>query len=212
MAALRWIVLVLSLGVTGYGLFAYFALEPGSTVHPAMRAAYAEHPARILLHVAGAAVALAFGPLQFFPALRRRVRLHRALGFAYFAGVLTGGAAGLATAAIAYGGLVARVGFAALAVAWLVSGAAALAAARRRDWTAHEAWALRSFALTFAAVTLRLQMSGFAAAGVRFDDYYPVVAWLCWVPNLLVVEWVLLRGVPVHRGAPPDPAAARDAD
>jgi hypothetical protein len=208
MAALRWIVLVLSLGMTGYGLFAYFALEPGSTVHPAMRAAYAEHPVRILLHVAGAAVALAAGPLQFFPALRRRVRLHRALGFAYFAGVLTGGAAGLATAAIASGGLVARVGFAALAVAWLASGAAALAAARRRDWTAHEVWALRCFALTFAAVTLRLQMGGFAAAGVRFEAYYPVVAWLSWVPNVIVVDWLLLRGArSVRRATPADSSA-----
>lgn len=212
MAALRWIVLALSLAVAGYGLVAYFALEPGSTVHPAMRAAYAEHPTRILLHVAGAAVALAVGPLQFFPALRRRVRLHRALGFAYFAGVLTGGAAGLATAAIAYGGLVARVGFAGLAVAWLISGAAALAAARRRDWLAHEVWALRCFALTFAAVTLRLQMGAFAAGGLRFEDYYPVVAWLCWVPNLVVVEWLLLRGTPARREAPAHPAAPRDTD
>ncbi len=208
MTALRWLVLVLSLAVTGYGLVAYFVLPPGSTVHPAMRAAYAEHPVRILLHVAGSAVALALGPLQFFPALRRRVGLHRALGFAYFAGVLVGGTAGLATAAIAYGGLVARVGFAGLAVAWLASAAAALAAARRRDWTAHETWALRGFALTFAAVTLRLQMGAFSAAGLAFDDFYPVVAWLCWVPNLVFVEWVLLRGA---RRAPGDRPPPRQA-
>ena len=32
----RWTVLLLSLGVAGYGLYAYLALSPGTTVHPAI--------------------------------------------------------------------------------------------------------------------------------------------------------------------------------
>lgn len=189
----RWFVLLLSIGVAGYGLYAYLALTPGTTVHPEMKAAYAAHPVRIVLHVAFSAVALLVGPLQFFPGLRRRVRLHRALGYIYFTGVLGGGLSGLATAFIAYGGLVGRTGFGLLAVAWLWSGLAALAAIRRRDFAAHERWAVRSFALCFAAVTLRLWLPLAMASGLRFEDFYPAVAWLCWVPNLLLVEWVLLR-------------------
>lgn len=194
----RWTLLVLSLGVTAYGLFAYFALVPGQLVHPDMRATFAAHPVRILAHVGFSAVALAVGPWQFFPALRRRARLHRALGYAYFAGVLGGGVAGLLCAFVAYGGLASQLGFGALAAAWLVSGGAALAAVRRRDFVAHEIWVRRSFALTFAAVTLRLWLPGAVAAGVRFEDFYPAVAWLCWVPNLLFVEWAL----PAPRSAP----------
>lgn len=30
------------------------------------------------------------------------------------------------------------------------------------------------------------------AAGFAFEDFYPVRAWLCWVPNLILVEWILL--------------------
>ena len=30
-------------------------------------------------------------------------------------------------------------------------------------------------------------------AGVPFEVAYPAIAWLCWVPNLLVVEWLLRR-------------------
>jgi hypothetical protein len=187
----RWTVLVLSLGVTGYGLFAYLALEPGSTVHPAMKAAYAAHPVRILAHVVFSAVALLTGPLQFFPGLRQHRRLHRALGYVYFTGVIGGGLAGFSTAFISYGGLVAHYGFGLLALAWLWTGVAALQAARRRDFARHELWATRSFALTFAAVTLRLYLGLFPAFGLHFDDYYPVVSWLCWVPNILLVEWVL---------------------
>jgi hypothetical protein len=27
--------------------------------------------------------------------------------------------------------------------------------------------------------------------GVAFSVVYPIVAWLCWVPNLLVAEWLI---------------------
>ena len=189
----RWVILLLSVGVAGFGLYAYLVLTPGTTVHPELKAAYAANPVRIVLHVAFSAVALLVGPLQFFPGLRRRVRLHRALGYIYFTGVLGGGAAGLATAFIAYGGLVGRAGFAMLALAWLWTGLAALVAIKRRDFAAHERWAVRSFALCFAAVTLRLWLPLAMVSGLRFEDFYPAVAWLCWVPNLLLVEWVLLR-------------------
>lgn len=188
----RWIILLLSVGVTGYGLFAYLALEPGSTVHPDMKAAYAAHPGRILAHVVFSAVALLVGPFQFFPALRQRRRLHRALGYIYFTSVIGGGIAGFCTAFIAYGGLVSTFGFGLLALAWLWTGLAALQAARQRDFVRHERWAIRSFALTFAAVTLRIYLGSFFALGLPFEDFYPVLAWLCWVPNLLFVEWILL--------------------
>jgi hypothetical protein len=55
---------------------------------------------------------------------------------------------------------------------------------------------VRNFVPAFAAVTLRLP--GSMAAGVPFGLAYPVIAWLCWVPNLIVAEWVLRRT--------PDPA------
>lgn len=189
----RWSVLLLSLGVTGYGLYAYLLLPPGVSVHPDMRAAYEAHPGRIVTHVVFSALALATGPFQFFPALRARRRLHRALGYVYFVGVIGGGIGGFCTAFIAYGGLVGRMGFGLLALAWLWTGLAAVHAARQRDFAAHERWAVRSFALTFAAVTLRLYMPLFFGAGVAFEDFYPVLGWLCWVPNLVFVEWVLLR-------------------
>jgi len=195
-ALARWLVALLSCGVVAYSLYAYLVLKPGSTVAPPMREAYAAHPVRILIHVVCSAVALAVGPWQFFPGLRARRRLHRALGYIYGLAVLGGGLAGFATAFIAYGGLVARVGFGLLAVVWLISTAAAIQAARAGDWIRHETWALRSFALTFAAVTLRLYLGSFTAAGLRFEAVYPLVSWLCWVPNLLVVDWFLRRPRP----------------
>jgi hypothetical protein len=54
---------------------------------------------------------------------------------------------------------------------------------------------VRNFALTFAAVTLRVWLPAGTAAGVPFAVAYPVVAWLCWVPNLLAAE-ALIRTIP----------------
>jgi hypothetical protein len=30
-------------------------------------------------------------------------------------------------------------------------------------------------------------------AGIPFDDAYQTISWLCWVPNLIVAEWIILR-------------------
>jgi hypothetical protein len=38
---------------------------------------------------------------------------------------------------------------------------------------------IRSFALTFAAVRLRIYLPLSPAAGLNYDDSYPVIAWLC---------------------------------
>ena len=58
---------------------------------------------------------------------------------------------------------------------------------------------IRNFALTFAAVTLRLWIPIFLTSGLSFEAAYPVIAWLSWVPNLLVAE-VLAQSSPGSMG------------
>jgi len=60
---------------------------------------------------------------------------------------------------------------------------------------------VRSYALIFAAVTLRIELPLLTAAFHDFTPAYLVVAWLSWVPNLLVVEWYLRRTSPALRVA-----------
>ena len=55
---------------------------------------------------------------------------------------------------------------------------------------------IRSSALTFGAVTLRLYLMGGMAAGLDFASFYPLLGWLSWVPNLIIAEWVLLERRP----------------
>jgi uncharacterized membrane protein len=159
---------------------------------PQQRAVYEAHLAPLLLHVGGGLAALLLGPWQFRSRLRaRRPRLHRGLGRAYLLAVLAGGLGGLALAPLAYGGASARAGFGALAIFWLTTGALAFHAIRHRDVRRHRAWMIRCYALTFAAVTLRLWLPALQAAGLAFEAAYVTVAWLAWVPNLAAVEVAL---------------------
>ncbi|MFF5209696.1 DUF2306 domain-containing protein [Streptosporangium sp. NPDC000396] len=173
----------------------YLSFDP-AVYFPQQRAVYGERELALGAHIAGAMVALAVGPWQFSRRLRRRLpRLHRGLGVLYLLGCLIGAAGGLVLSLTAHGGVAAGLGFAALAVCWLVTGGAGLRmilAGRAAD---HRRWMTRSFALTFAAVTLRLMLGtygGLSSAGLvdlDFTSVYVAVAWLCWVPNLAIAWW-----------------------
>jgi hypothetical protein len=89
--------------------------------------------------------------------------------------------------------MISQIGFVTLGQLWIVTAILALMAIKRGDYRAHEAWAIRSFALTFAAVTIRLQLGAGFAAGQRFEDFYWMLSWTCWIPNLIVAEWLIRR-------------------
>jgi uncharacterized membrane protein len=139
--------------------------------------------------VFAAAVALSIGPSS---KLRSKYpTVHRWLGRCYLGiGVAIGGFAGLFIALFAFGGVVGRAGFACLALTWLYTGLRAYLAIRRRDIETHRRWMTRNFALTLAAVTLRIYLPLALLLGA-FAPAYPVIAWICWVPNLVIAEMLI---------------------
>jgi uncharacterized membrane protein len=186
------LMVALSLYVVVYAIVAYGTMPLGSLLNSQMQATYVAHSVGIYGHIAGAAVALLLGPFQFSTRLRSaRPNVHRWMGRIYLGfGVSCGALFGLYMSQFAYGGTVARAGFAALALCWLYSGARAYLAIRRGAIQKHRKWMVRNFALTFAAVTLRIYLPLSNVVGIDFDVAYPVIAWIAWVPNLLVAEWV----------------------
>jgi hypothetical protein len=46
----------------------------------------------------------------------------------------------------------------------------------------------RNYSLTLAAVSLRVYLPVSMIAGADFGTAYALIAWLCWVPNLMLVE------------------------
>lgn len=150
----------------------------------------------LLVHVAGAATALLVGPVQFSAGLRTRFRgLHRWLGRTYVVSCLVGGVSGFLLALGASTGPISTMGFGGLAIIWIVTTSLAWRRAMQRSFTEHRAWMIRSFALTLAAVTLRLYLPMASLLSIPFDDAYRAISFLAWVPNLLVAE-LYLR----HRG------------
>jgi uncharacterized membrane protein len=173
----------------------YLQLDP-ATYFAEQREIYLQRETVLVLHVVGGMLALLLGPWQFVSRLRvRRPRVHRALGYGYVLGVALGAAAGLLLAPTAYGGVVSSLGFAALGACWAGTTLRGVMSARVGRYAEHRRWMVLSFSLSFAAVTLRLWLGavqGFDAAGlspVSFATAYPVVAWLCWVPNLAIATW-----------------------
>ena len=146
-------------------------------------------------HISFGSIALLTGWSQFSEQLRSRyLSRHRLLGKVYVGSVLLSSLSGFAIAMFATGGMVSIVGFAALALSWLFSNVKAYTAILNKDLQAHKNWMICNYALTFAAVTLRIWLP-FSQAVLHMDFVlaYQIAAWLCWVPNLLVAAVIINR-------------------
>jgi len=187
-------------------LLVFLLVSPYLTLNPDVyfseqKAVYMAHTAMLLMHIVGAMLAIVIGPIQFLPGIRkgRRLKFHRWLGRIYLLSVLVGGVGGLYMAQLAYGGFIARFGFTVLAILWLHSGFRAYRHIRNKEIERHREWMTRNYALTFAGATLRLWLLISGLAGIDFLPAYMTVAWLSWIPNLLVAEWIIRRTRPAQR-------------
>jgi uncharacterized membrane protein len=148
----------------------------------------------LVVHVATAATALLVAPLQFLAGLRSRSPgLHRWVGRMYVTCCILGALTGLVLSLGASTGPITTAGFGLLAITWLYTTVLGWRTARDRCFAEHRRWMIRSFALTFAAVTLRAYLPLLQALPIAFNDGYRAISFLCWLPNLLVAEWYLHR-------------------
>lgn len=181
---------VLAAGVALYSLrfaAAPFGAWPG--IDPDIRSVIERFPVRALIHMLVAPAALLLGPFQFLPGLRGRYpRFHRASGRIYVIACIIAGSSGLATAFHASGGPVAGFGFGLLAMLWVGATLAAWRAAVQRRFALHRLLMRFSYAMTFAAVTLRLQIPvGFALGYESYAAMSPWLAYTSWIPNVIAV-------------------------
>lgn len=148
------------------------------------------------VHVFSSLFALLAGFTQFSKRIRQRApQIHRLAGRIYVIDILLiTGPAGLLMSFYANGGMGSQLAFFTLSVLWWYFTWQAWRAAVDRDFSRHRAHMLRSFALTLSAITLRVWKLGLAH---YFElppmDIYRLVAWLGFVPNLLLVEFYLYR-------------------
>jgi uncharacterized membrane protein len=151
--------------------------------------------AAFYIHIVFGGVALATGWSQFNEKLRHKnVDFHRTVGKAYLISVFVSGISALYLATYATGGLIATMGYYTLALAWTGTSLQAYRVVRLGNIEGHRAWMIRSYALCWAAVMLRIWIPllthGF---GLEVVTTYRIIAWLSWVPNLVVAEIVVRR-------------------
>jgi hypothetical protein len=184
-----WAMAFLAVAIAGYAVS--FQFRGIDAFGLELLASFYQRPWAIWAHMMFGAVALVSGALNFRHAIRRaRPALHHRIGEAYVMAALGTGLAGGWLAVFAYGGLPNRLGFGGLALATLLTTSAAWRYAVQRDFRRHRQWMLRSYAMILAAVSLRLQLPLLATWLQGFAPAYAIVAWSCWVPNLVVAEWL----------------------
>jgi uncharacterized membrane protein len=192
---------------------AIFFASPYLTFNPEVyfaeqREPYLRHEFALGVHVLSGILALLIGPFQFVGRLRRRfVRVHRFMGATYVASATALGVSGLILAPTAYTGLVASAGFTVLDLAMLFTTWTAVRMIVAGRYGEHRRWMIRSFSLIMAGVMLRVWSPiyiALAAAGVvdfSFETAYAAIAWLCWVPNLMLAIWFTRRPADVVNAA-----------
>lgn len=143
------------------------------------------------LHIVPGGVAMLSGWTQFLASIRnRQVHIHRLLGKIYVVCALISGVAGFYIAFFATGGWISSAGFGTMAVLWVLTTSMAYIAIRRKAVDRHEQMMTLSYALCFAAVTLRIWLPLLQNLLGDFVTAYRIVAWLCWVPNLAFAFWL----------------------
>lgn len=136
----------------------------------------------------------------FFAIIRKQYRIpgfHKIMGRIYVASLLLFSApSGIYMAFYANGGWTSKLSFTILAIFWWYATFKAYRYARQKKFKIHKKWMWRSFALTLSAVTLRF----WKVTIVYFlhpspMDVYQVVAWMGWVPNILLVEYLICKKI-----------------
>ena len=150
------------------------------------------------IHVFTALLALPAGFTQFSKyILKHQPHIHKINGRIYVISILLLGApSGFFIGLFANGGLSSQFAFCILAILWIWFTWQAYSKARQGDFKAHKAFMYRSFALTLSAITLRAWKYIFVELfHPRPMDVYMVVAWLGWIPNLLIAEYLISKKI-----------------
>ncbi len=167
----------------------FLAYKQGYIGNPLWKAAF-------YVHVFTAVLALFAGFTQFSQELLRENKgLHRFMGKLYVINILLINVpVGLLLAIYANGLFAGKMAFVLLDGLWFWFTYRAYQCARQKNFVDHKRFMIRSFALTFSAITLRswkeIISHSFTVDPVQL---YMIDAWLGFVPNMIVAELIVRK-------------------
>lgn len=175
---------------TAMGSLAYILGSPEEFAYPFLDK-YQRHLILVRTHGVASALTLILGPLGFLSGLS----YHRQRGQLYMLGVAVGAFTAVPMSLMAEGGAISKAGFLLMSLLWAVTGVMAWKEARARNFAAHRVWVYRNFALSFGAVVFRGYLHEMQARGHLFHEIYPSAVWVCWIPVMIIAEWLIGRSV-----------------
>ena len=120
---------------------------------------------------------------------------HKNAGKIYiFLILLLAAPSGIYMGIFANGGFLSKISFVILGCLWWLSTFRAYQLARQKKFTEHKQWMWRSFALTISAITLRMwKVFIVYLFHPNPMDVYQIIAWLGWIPNILLIEFLITK-------------------
>jgi len=120
---------------------------------------------------------------------------HKYAGKIYiFLILLLAAPSGIYMGIFANGGFLSKISFVILGCLWWFSTYKAFNLAQQKKFKEHKQWMWRSFALTFSAITLRIwKVIIVYLFHPNPMDVYQIIAWLGWIPNLLLIEYLISK-------------------
>lgn len=197
MKKVTWIVFAALAFLTGLYPLAYFIVDRKFGLLSSKTSELLADPVwntTFYLHICLGGLALLIGWLQFNKKLRvSKPKVHRNIGKVYVISAIISGLASLYIGWFATGGIVSMSGFISLGLIWLTTTSLAYLAIKKGDVKKHQNLMIYSYAACFAAVTLRIWLPILTAAFSSFAIAYPIVSWLCWVPNIIVAYFIVRK-------------------
>lgn len=145
-------------------------------------------------HIVFGGLALLIGWTQFNRYLRTHFKkLHRVVGFIYVS------ATWLSVLGIAYisffaeGGPIAFVGFSLSGIIWFYTTLQGYITIRKGEVVKHQQFMIYSYATCLGAATLRIWLPLLVITTDNFILSYQWVAWLSWVPNVMVAYLIVQK-------------------
>ena len=206
------IMALLAIGIALYAAGPYVTFNPAVSRIP-LNPATSWHFLVLALHAVAGGLALIIGSFQFLQRFRVRYpAAHRLAGRVYIICILISCVMAVYSAIVSVDGFVAQAGFIFLAVIWFYSIVQAYIAIRRGQVLLHQIWMVRNYALTTAAIVLRIWLGAGVTylalthnlhGQVTFTPLYATSAWISWIAPLLFAEWFInqrmLRSIALKR-------------
>jgi uncharacterized membrane protein YozB (DUF420 family) len=147
-------------------------------------------------HVFSSIFILSAGFTQFSNyILKHQKKLHKIAGKIYVYNILLiNFPAGMIMAVYANGLLPSKIAFVILDCLWFLFTLKAVMAIKKKDVATHKKYMIRSYALTFSAITLRVwKIILLNSFHIEPLTLYMIDAWMGFVPNLLLAEWIIRK-------------------